>query len=128
MAANNIPAVLELVALADDRYDAPHPQTDPEGRNVVFSGLALRPHSSVATINDAHRTLSTGMIAHTVHYQERFDIGNWLFVQQQATYMGRGRAHGEGRVYDRSGMLVSTFAQDSMVRHADRALDPRRSL
>ena len=30
-------------------------------------GLALRPHSDTVRIEDAHRTLSTGVIAHTVH-------------------------------------------------------------
>ena len=91
-------------------------------------GLALRPHSAVVSIKDAHRTLSTGVIAHTVHFQERFDLSDWVLVRQSATAIGRGRVYGEGRVFDREGRLVSTFSQDSMVRKAPQRLDPRRSL
>jgi acyl-CoA thioesterase II len=93
-------------------------------------GLALRPHSAAVSIEDAHKTLSTGVIAHTIHFQERFDLSDWVLVRQSATAIGRGRVYGEGRVFDREGRLVSTFSQDSMVRKAPqgRALDPRRSL
>lgn len=91
-------------------------------------GLALRPHASEVRIEDAHKTLSTGVIAHTIHFQQRFDASDWLLVQQTATDAGRGRVYGEGRVYDRSGKLVSTFSQDSMVKAAAGPLDPSRSM
>lgn len=91
-------------------------------------GLALRPHADVVSIRDAHVSLSTGVIAHTIHFQERFDLSDWVLVRQSATATGRGRVYGEGRVFDRSGRLVSTFSQDSMVRAAPQKLDPRRSL
>lgn len=91
-------------------------------------GLALRPHSDVVRIEDAHRTLSTGVIAHTVHFQDRFDLTDWHLVRQSATATGRGRVYGEGRVFDRDGRLVSTFSQDSMVRAAPQGLDPKKSL
>ena len=91
-------------------------------------GLALRPHADVVSLAEAHRTLSTGVIAHTIHFQERFDLSDWVLVRQSATAMGRGRVYGEGRVFDRAGKLLSSFSQDSMVRRAPQALDPRRSL
>ncbi len=91
-------------------------------------GLALRPHTDEVSIEDAHRTLSTGVIAHTIHFQERFDASDWLMVRQSATAVGRGRVYGEGRVYDRSGLLVSTFSQDSMTKRAAGVLDPSRSM
>ena len=91
-------------------------------------GLALRPHRDAVTIEDAHVSVSTGVIAHTVHFHERFHADDWLLVQQSATYVGRGRVFGSGRVYDRDGQLVSSFTQESMVRQADRQLDPKRSM
>lgn len=81
-------------------------------------GLAMRPHADVLSIEDAHATLSTGVIAHTIHFQERFDIGDWLLVTQTGTVASRGRVYGEGRVFDRGGRLVSTFSQDSMLKSA----------
>lgn len=90
--------------------------------------LAFRPHQDVASITDAHVTLSTGVIAHTTHFHERFDVGDWLLLEWESTYAGHGRVHGCGRAFDRQGRLVSTFEQDSMVRRADRPLDPNKSM
>ncbi|MEX1006369.1 MAG: acyl-CoA thioesterase II [Acidimicrobiia bacterium] len=94
----------------------------------MIIGLAMRPHSDVVNIGDAHRTVSTGVIAHTCHFHERFDIGQWLLVAQEATYAGRGRVNGSGAVFTEDGQLVSTFAQDSMVRGVEGTLDPRRAM
>jgi acyl-CoA thioesterase-2 len=94
----------------------------------MLIGLAMRPHADSVSIGDAHRTISTGVIAHTCHFHERFDISQWLLVGQEATYAGRGRVNGQGTVFTQDGQLVSTFAQDSMVRGVDRELDPNRSM
>jgi acyl-CoA thioesterase len=91
-------------------------------------GVALRPHAAKASISDAHGSISTGVIAHTTHFHERFDVGEWLLVEQHATFVGHGRVYGEGRVYGDDGRLVSPFTQDSMVRQADRPVDPRRAM
>ena len=91
-------------------------------------GLALRPHGDTVRIEDAHRTLSTGVIAHTIHFQDRFDLANFVLVRQSATATGRGRVYGEGRVFDRGGRLVATFSQDSMVRAAAKPIDPKTGL
>jgi acyl-CoA thioesterase II len=91
-------------------------------------GLAMRPHAGVVDITDAHRTISTGVISHTCHFHEPVDIGDWLLVAQSATYAGRGRVFGSGVVYTRDGTLVSTFAQDAMVRGVEGVLDPKRSM
>jgi acyl-CoA thioesterase-2 len=94
----------------------------------MIIGLAMRPHADAVSIGDAHRTISTGVIAHTCHFHERFDVGQWLMVAQYATYAGRGRVNGQGAVFTEDGQLVSTFAQDSMVRGVQGELDPRRSM
>jgi acyl-CoA thioesterase-2 len=94
----------------------------------LIIGLAMRPHADVADIRDAHRTISTGVIAHTCHFHERFDIGDWLLVAQEATYAGNGRVNGSGSVFTPDGRLVSTFSQDSMARGVQGELDPRRSM
>jgi acyl-CoA thioesterase len=91
-------------------------------------GLAMRPHADVVRIGDAHRTVSTGVIAHTAHFHERFDVGEWLLVAQVADYAGRGRVHGTGTVFTEDGRLVATFDQDSMVRGVEGELDPRRAM
>ena len=94
----------------------------------LLIGLALRPHADVVNISDAHVSISTGVISHTTHFHEHFDVGQWLLVAQEATYAGRGRVFGSGAVFRQDGTLVSTFAQDSMARGVEGTLDPSRSM
>ena len=91
-------------------------------------GLAMRPHSDTVNIADAHTSISTGVISHTAHFHEHADVGEWLLVAQQGTYAGRGRVFGSGSVFTEDGRLVSTFAQDSMVRGVAGPIDPKRGM
>jgi acyl-CoA thioesterase len=90
-------------------------------------GLALRPHPEV-DISQAHRTISTGVIAHTTHFHDPAPAGGWLLLVQDAAYAGRGRVFGSGSVFTQDGRLVSTFEQDSMARGVEGTLDPNRSM
>jgi acyl-CoA thioesterase len=86
-------------------------------------GLALRPHTGEVDIREAHRTISTGVIAHIAHFHDHAPDGEWLLVTQEASYAGHGRVFGAGSVYTRDGGLVSTFSQDSMARKVEGTLD-----
>jgi acyl-CoA thioesterase II len=98
------------------------------GTNGFLIGLAMRPHRDKVDISQAHRTISTGVIAHTLNFHERIDVSQWLLVAQEATYAGRGRIHGRGLVYAEDGQLVATFSQDSMARGIEGELDPKRAM
>ncbi len=91
-------------------------------------GLAMRPHRDTIRIEDAHRTLSTGVIAHTLHFLDRLDVSQWLLVQLRATKAANGRVYGQGEVFTAEGQLVATFHQDSMARAAIGAMNPSRSM
>jgi acyl-CoA thioesterase-2 len=94
----------------------------------LLIGLAIRPHKKI-DISQAHITLSTGVIAHTAHFHEPFDIGDWLLIEQRASWAGRGRVHGSGQIFDSSGQYVASFNQDSMARTAPKQLgDARRAM
>src|SRR6202007_2716994 len=43
--------------------------------NGELIGLAMKAHLDSVNIKQAHRTLSTGVIAHTINFHESFDIG-----------------------------------------------------
>ncbi len=90
--------------------------------------LALRPHRDMATIREAHRSISTGVISHTAHFHEVADVSRWFLLTQEATFAGNGRVGGSGAVFTEEGTLVSTFHQDAMARGTESALDPRRSM
>jgi acyl-CoA thioesterase-2 len=91
-------------------------------------GTAMDAHRGSVDISDAHRSISTGVISHTTHFHDRGDPSDWLLVAVTASFAGNGRVFGSGEVFDRSGTLVSTFAQDAMARTVDRVLDPTRAM
>ena len=88
----------------------------------------MRPTAIASTSAQAHRTLSTGVIAHTVHFIEPFDVSEWLLIVTEAVSAAVGRVHGAGSVFTADGRLVAVFHQDSMARAADQALDPKRAM
>jgi len=90
-------------------------------------GLAMRPHTEI-DIREAHRTISTGVIAHTCHFHDQFDVGDWLLVVQGASFAGRGRVYGSGSVFTRDGGLVATFEQDSMARKVEAPLEGKNAM
>jgi acyl-CoA thioesterase len=91
-------------------------------------GLAMRPHVGSVDISQAHVTLSTGVIGHTVHFLERFDVSEPLLITHEATKAATGRVYGRGSVFTVDGVLVAAFEQDSMAKDAGATLDPRRAM
>jgi acyl-CoA thioesterase II len=91
-------------------------------------GLAMRDHGDVVSIDQAHRTVSTGVIAHTIHFLDDLDATEWLLIVHDAAHAGSGRVHGTGQVFTGDGQLVATFSQDSMARASAEPLDPSRSM
>jgi acyl-CoA thioesterase II len=91
-------------------------------------GLAMRPHADTVDFGQAHVSLSTGVIGHTVHFLERFDVSRPLLITQEATKAATGRVYGQGSVFTEDGVLVAAFHQDSMAKDAGRTLDPRTAM
>ncbi|MBV1893614.1 MAG: thioesterase family protein [Ilumatobacteraceae bacterium] len=91
-------------------------------------GLAMRAHRDTVSIENAHRTMSTGVIAQTMHFLERFDVSQWLLIEEEATNAANGRIYGGGRVFTEDGLLVATYHQDAMAKAAVARLDPSRSM
>lgn len=81
-------------------------------------GTAMRPHPGVGQ-SQAHRTLSTGVISHTITFHEPVDAGAWNLLSHRSPYAGRGRSYGTADVFDPEGRLVASFVQDAMIRPRD---------
>ena len=94
----------------------------------LIIGAAFRPHADTVDLRDAHRSISTGVISHTVHFHDDADAGDWLLMEHEGSYAGRGRIFGQGSVFTRDGVLVSTFAQDSMARRVEGERDAKSAL
>jgi acyl-CoA thioesterase len=78
-------------------------------------GTAMRPHEGVGQAQ-AHVTLSTGVVSHTLTFHEPFSARDWLLLSHHSTYAGRGRCYGRADVFTRDGTLVASFVQDGMIR------------
>jgi acyl-CoA thioesterase II len=89
-------------------------------------GLGMRPHRDTVRYEEAHRSLSTGVIGHTAHFLDPFDVSEWLLIVTEATKAGSGRVFGGGSVFTDDGRLVAAFSQDAMARSA--SIDSARAL
>lgn len=78
-------------------------------------GTAMRPHAGVGQAQ-AHVTLSTGVVSHTLTFHEPAPAAEWLLLNHHSTYAGRGRAYGRADVFGAGGSLVASFVQDAMIR------------
>ena len=83
-------------------------------------GTAMRPHAGVGQ-SQAHVSLSTGVLSHTLTFHEPFSASEWLLLAQRSTHAGHGRSYGRAQVFRGDGQLVASFVQDAMIR----AMAPR---
>ena len=84
-------------------------------------GTAMRPHRGVGQAQ-AHVSLSTGVLSHTLTFHEPFSAAQWLLLAHRSTHAGHGRSYGRAEVFDMAGALVASFVQDAMIR----AMAPRQ--
>lgn len=80
-------------------------------------GTAMRPHAGIGQA-DAHKTLSTGVVGHTLTFHEPFHARAWLLIAHESPHAGGGRSYGRAQVFSREGRLVASFVQDNMIRAA----------
>lgn len=78
-------------------------------------GTAMRPHAGVGQAQ-AHHTLSTGVVSHTITFHEPFSAADWLLLAHSSPYAGHGRGYGRADVFRSDGQLVASYVQDSMIR------------
>lgn len=78
-------------------------------------GAALRPHPGFGQ-SLAHVAFNTTVLTHTLSFHEPFSAGDWLLLDQEAPYAGRGRSYGRAHVWSEDGRLVASFVQDAMIR------------
>ncbi len=76
---------------------------------------AMRPHAGIGQA-EAHRSLSTGVVGHTLTFHEPFSAAEWLLIAHESPHAGAGRSHGRAQVFTREGRLVASFVQDNMIR------------
>lgn len=78
-------------------------------------GTAMRPHAGIGQAQ-AHRTLATGVVGHTLTFHEPFTARDWLLIAHESPHASAGRSHGRAQVFTRAGQLVASFVQDNLLR------------
>jgi acyl-CoA thioesterase len=78
-------------------------------------GTSMLPHHG-RNEGQAHKTISTGVIDHTLNFHDRFRADEWLLLAHECIWAGRGRTHGRATVWTQDGRLVATFTQNNLVR------------
>jgi acyl-CoA thioesterase II len=76
---------------------------------------AMLPHPGFGEDN-AHSTLSTGVMSISIAFHEEVDVTQWLLYANPAVYAGNGLAQGEGHVFTEDGRLVATYTLQAMIR------------
>lgn len=83
--------------------------------DMFLVGTTMRPHDGIG-MGAAHRTVSTGVITHSLVFHEEWDPSRWFLVSQESRYAGRGRYYGTGAIHGEDGSLVASFSQSGIVR------------
>jgi acyl-CoA thioesterase len=78
-------------------------------------GTAMLPHEG-HNEGHAHKSISTGVVSHTLNFHERFRADEWLLLANESIWAGRGRAHGRCTIWTEDGRLVASYTQDSLLR------------
>ena len=84
--------------------------------DLTVIGTALRPHEGLSEA-DSPDHVQTAVTTHTIFFQAddlRVDAW-WLLVQSSPVLVG-ARGHGRGDVFDATGRLCASFAQESLIR------------
>jgi len=76
---------------------------------------AMLPHPGFGEAQ-AHKTLSTGIMAVTMAFHDDVDVTQWLLYSNPAIHAGRGLVQGEGHVFTEAGRLVASYTVQGMVR------------
>jgi acyl-CoA thioesterase II len=76
---------------------------------------AMRPHAGVGQAQ-AHVTVSTGVVSHTLTFHEPAPAREWLLLSHHSPYAGHGRSYGAANVFRTDGTLVASYVQDGMIR------------
>lgn len=78
-------------------------------------GTAMLPHKGVGQAQ-AHITLSTGVVSHTLTFHEPLSASEWMLLAHRSPYAGHGRSYGAADVFSAEGALVASLVQDNMIR------------
>ena len=97
--------------------------SDPVAHQALFAhatdltliGTSLRPHEGIGQA-DSPEKIHTAVTTHTVWFHRPIALDDWILVSQASPVVAGGRGFGQGHAFDAAGVLVASFAQESLIR------------
>lgn len=86
--------------------------------DLTIIGTALRPLEGLSQ-NDTITRFTSAVTTHTLWFHRRFRTDDWLLLRQHSPILAGGRGFGRGDVLTRDGVLVASYAQESLIRFLD---------
>lgn len=83
--------------------------------DLTLIGTALRPLEGLGEA-DAPERIHTAVTSHTIWFHRDVKLDDWILLRQQSPSVAGGRGFGLGHAFARSGALVASYAQESMIR------------
>ena len=80
--------------------------------DMLMLSTSLAPHARAVGAPD----VAAASLDHAVWLHRPTRADQWLCFEQESPWAGGGRSHCSGRLFDRTGRLVMTVAQEGMVR------------
>lgn len=80
--------------------------------DMLMLSTSLAPHARAVGAAD----VAAASLDHAVWLHHPVRADEWLCFEQESTWAAGGRCHCSGRLFDRTGRLVMTVAQEGMVR------------
>jgi acyl-CoA thioesterase-2 len=86
--------------------------------DLTLIGTALRPFDGISQA-DSTVTLQTAVTSHSMWFHQPFRMDDWVLLSQHSPVAAKGRSFGRGEVFDASGQVVASYAQEAMVRQIE---------
>lgn len=83
--------------------------------DLTVIGTVLRPHAGLGEADSPDR-IRTAVTSHSLWLHADFRVDDWLLVSQESPRAAGARGFGIGQVFTRDGVLVASFAQESLIR------------
>ncbi|MCQ8185680.1 acyl-CoA thioesterase [Parvularcula maris] len=81
--------------------------------DFALLGTALLPHG----VNWTTKGVRSASIDHAVWFHASPKVGEWLLYTMDSGWSGGARGFSRGRIFDRSGTLVASTAQEGLIRY-----------
>jgi acyl-CoA thioesterase-2 len=81
--------------------------------DFALLGTAMLPHG----LNWTDKGVRSASIDHAVWFHASPEVGDWLLYTMDSGWSGGARGFSRGRIFDRSGRLVASTAQEGLIRY-----------